>query len=136
MKVEAILGETDGEHSDEVMALQKKVAALQKKLATFRKQTCEQLGKGRDLYNKIVDGGKLSPTDNEQYLIEYYSIFHYETYDSWMKNYKDLSTRLITYLILTDMGKSNAEIEETLSITKSTVRSIRLRLKAKLEKRL
>lgn len=120
----ALLSNMDGEHSEEITALQKQITTLQK-------QTNEQLGQGMDIYNKIANGGKLSSTDNEQYLIEYYSVLRYETYSTWMKEYKDLSARLITFLILTDMGKSNSEIEEILSITNSSLRSIKIRIKAK-----
>ena len=119
-----MLRDMDGEHNEEI-------AALQDQIVTIQKQTFEQLGRGREIYNKIVEGGKLSSTDKEQYLIEYYAILHYETFASWMRMYKDLSTRLLTFLILQDMGKSNAEIEQILSVTNSSLRSIKTRLKAK-----
>lgn len=119
-----MLRDMDGEHNEEI-------AVLQDQIVTIQKQTFEQLGRGREIYNKIVEGGKLSSTDKEQYLIEYYAILHYETFASWMRMYKDLSTRLLTFLILQDMGKSNAEIEQILSITNSSLRSIKTRLKAK-----
>lgn len=121
----ALLEGMDGEHHEEIMALDAQIQMI-------RQQTHEQLGQGKEVYEAIAAGKKLQSTNKEHYLIEYYSILRYEQYASWMNEYKDLTSRLLTYLILQDMGKSDSEIQDTLSITNSSLRSIKTRLKAHL----
>lgn len=121
----ALLEGMDGEHHEEIMALDAQIQMI-------RQQTHEQLGQGKEVYEAIAAGKKLQSTNKEHYLIEYYSILRYKQYASWMNEYKDLTSRLLTYLILQDMGKSDSEIQDTLSITNSSLRSIKTRLKAHL----
>ena len=121
----ALLEGMDGEHHEEIMALDAQIQMI-------RQQTHEQLGQGKEVYEAIAAGKKLQSTNKEHYLIEYYSILRYKQYASWMNEYKDLTSRLLTYLILQDMGKSDSEIQDTLSITNSSLRSIKTRLKSHL----
>ncbi len=115
----------DGEHHEEIMALNTQIQMM-------RQQTNEQLGRGKEVFDTVIAGGKLQSTNKEHYLIEYYSVLRYEQYALWMSEYKDLTARLLTYLILQDMGKSDTEIQDILSITYSSLRSIKTRLKAHL----
>ena len=115
----------DGEHHEEIMALNAQIKIL-------RQQTNEQLGRGKEVYDAVAAGNKLQSLNKEHYLIEYYSILRYEQYSLWMNGYKDLTARLLTFLILQDMGKSDTEIQDILSITNSSLRSIKTRLKAHL----
>jgi len=112
------------EHSEEI-------SSLQKQIATIRKQTNERLGIGKRIHDNIVAGGHLSSTDDEHCLIEYYSIIHYEAYSQWMREYHGLTARLITILILQDMGKTDTEIQRILSISNGAVRTNKSRIKAK-----
>ncbi len=121
----ALLENTDGEHHEEIMALNNQIQIL-------RQQTNEQLGRGKEVYDEVAAGNKLLSTGKEHDLIEFYSILRYRQYGVWMSEYKDLTARLITYLILQDMGKSDTEIQDILSITNSSLRSIKTRLKAHL----
>lgn len=121
----ALLENMDGEHHDEIMALNNQIQIL-------RQQTNEQLGHGKEVYDEVATGNKLLSTGKEHDLIEYYSILRYKQYGIWMSEYKDLTARLLTYLILQDMGKSDTEIQDILSITNSSLRSIKTRLKAHL----
>ena len=121
----ALLENIDGEHHDEIMALNNQIQIL-------RQQTNEQLGRGKEVYDAVAAGNKLLSTGNEHALIEYYSILRYKQFGAWMSEYKDLTARLLTYLILQDMGKSDTETQDILSITNSSLRSIKTRLKAHL----
>ncbi len=121
----ALLENMDGEHHEEIMALNAQIKIL-------RQQTNEQLGRGKEVYDAVAAGNKLQSLNKEHYLIEYYSILRYEQYTLWMSEYKDLTARLLTYLILQDMGKSDTEIQDILCITNSSLRSIKTRLKAHL----
>lgn len=118
----ALLENMDGEHQDEIMALNAQIQMM-------RQQTNEQLGRGKKVYDAVATGNKLQSTSKEHDLIEYYSILRYEQYALWMSEYKDLTARLLTYLILQNMGKSDTEIQDILSITYSSLRSIKTRLK-------
>ena len=122
----ALLENMDGEHHEEIMALNAQIQMI-------RQQTNEQLGRGKEVYDAVSAGEKLQSASKEHYLIEYYSILHYEQYALWMNEYKNLTARLLTYLILKDMGKSDTEIQDILSITNSSLRSIKTRLKAHLK---
>ena len=119
----ALLENMDGEHHEEIMALNTQIKIL-------RQQTNEQLGRGKEVYDAVAAGNKLQSLNKEHYLIEYYSILRYEQYSLWMNGYKDLTARLLTFLILQDMGKSDTEIQDILSITNSSLRSIKTRLKS------
>ncbi len=107
------------------------ISQLRIKIEKINKQTNEDLGRGKEIYERILAGGKLAATDREQYLIEYYSIFHYEIYKEWMYDYKDLTARMITFLILQDMGKTDEQIEEILSISHGALRTTKSRLNKK-----
>lgn len=122
----ALLENMDGEHHEEIMALNAQIQMI-------RQQTNEQLGRGKEVYDAVSAGEKLQSASKEHYLIEYYSILHYEQYALWMNEYKNLTARLLTFLILQDMGKSDTEIQDILSITNSSLRSIKTRLKAHLK---
>ena len=108
------------------------VASLQRDISNRRKDANRRIGRGRELYDAALRGEKLNlQNDGEKCLIEFFSIAHYETFDTWMKQYKGLTPRLTTILILQDMGKSDKEMEAILCIGNSTVRSYKTRLKAK-----
>ncbi len=107
------------------------IAHLRNQIEKINKQTNEDLGRGKEIYERILAGGKLAATDREQYLIEYYSVFHYDGYKKWMYDYKDLTARMITFLILQDMGKTDEQIEGILSISHSALRTTKSRLNKK-----
>lgn len=118
-----VLESSGEEHGDEIRRLQGQIAKI-------RRQTNERLGRGKELYDKILMGGRITPMDNEQYLIEYYSIVNYRSYNRLMNEYKRLTTRQLTYLLLCDMGKTDEEIRQTLQITQGNLRTIKSRLKS------
>ncbi len=110
------------------------ISQLRAKIENLNRQTNEDLGRGKEIYERILSGGKLTATDKESYLIEYYSVFQYEKYKEWMYEYKDLTARLITFLILQDMGKTDEQIEEILSISHGALRTTKSRINKKKRK--
>jgi hypothetical protein len=118
--------EEAGELSDEQRR------ALQAEIDALHQSASERIGRGISVYNAIQEGKQLSayPQD-EKCLIEYFSLVHYDTYKQWTSHYKDLSPRLLTYLILQHMGKGDDEIAHLLCIENNSVRSIKSRIRAR-----
>ena len=118
--------------SQESEAHDKEINRLNEKITSARRSTNERLGRGKEVFDHIVAGGKLPPSaDDENSLIEYYSVSHYATFHEWTTGYDHLTARLYTYLILQDMGKQDDDIAHILCISPSAVRSIKSRVKAR-----
>ena len=117
----AFLEGAEGEHSEEINSLRKRMVILQQ-------QSNEQLGLGKKMYDVVRNGEKLSVTDNERWLIKYFSVLHYEKYNQWQQEYKHLSDRLLTFLILKEMGKTDSDIKRILSISDVAFRATKSRL--------
>lgn len=109
----------------------KQIEQLQKKADELHQEAYERIGRGKDVYDKVQANIPIQYRDDENCLIEYYSVFHHQTYREWTRDYSHLSARLLVYLILGDMGKSDGEVERILSIGSSSVRSLKSRVKAK-----
>ena len=110
----------------------KEINRLNDKITSVRRSTNERLGRGKEVFDLISAGGKLPPSaDDENSLIEYYSVSHYATFHEWTSGYDHLTARLYTYLILQDMGKQDDDIAAILCISPSAVRSIKSRVKAR-----
>ncbi len=110
----------------------KEINRLNDKITSVRRSTNERLGRGKEVFDLISAGGKMPPSaDDENSLIEYYSVSHYATFHEWATRYDRLTARLYTYLILQDMGKQDDDICQILCISPSAVRSIKSRVKAK-----
>ena len=109
-RIEALSQESEA-HDKEINRLN------EKKITSERRSTNERLGRGKEVFDHIVAGGKLPPlADDENSLIEYYSVSHYATFHEWTTGYNHLTARLYTYLILQDMGKQDDDIARILCI--------------------
>ena len=110
----------------------KEINRLNDKITSVRRSTNERLGRGKEVFDLISAGGKMPPSaDDENSLIEYYSVSHYATFHEWATRYDRLTARLYTYLILQDMGKQDDDICHILCISPSAVRSIKSRVKSR-----
>ena len=118
--------------SMESEAHDKEINRLNNKITSVRRSTNERLGRGKEVFDLISAGGKMPPSaDDENSLIEYYSVSHYATFHEWATRYDRLTARLYTYLILQDMGKQDDDICHILCISPSAVRSIKSRVKSR-----
>ena len=118
--------------SQESEAHDKEINRLNDRITSARRSINERLGRGKEVFDHIVAGGKLPPSaDDENCLIEYYSVSHYTTFHEWTTGYNHLTARLYTYLILQDMGKQDDDIAQILCISPSAVRSIKSRVKTR-----
>ena len=114
----------------------KKIELLQRKIEQIQNDIMKRLGIGKSLYNEILQNRHL-PADlkgAEKYLLDYYMVYHQEEFNRWKEQYTELTPRMYTYLILSSMGKSSDEIEQILSISPSSLRSLKSRISAR-EKR-
>ena len=90
---------------------------------------------GKSLYESMLAGtcasiDQWSSVDVNNF-IEYYRLNHREFVDGLEADYNHLSRNHKMFLILLDMGKTDAEIQKLMNITQTTIRSIRFRIKAK-----
>lgn len=109
----------------------KEISDLQQQIKDIRREAFEEIGHGREVFNSVMDNRPIQYHEDEERLVEYFSVFHYETYHHWMLSYKPLTLRLITILILQDMGKTDTEMTQILCVTNGAIRTAKSRLKSK-----
>lgn len=117
---------SETENKEEILAQKKTIEKLKNTIV-------ERLRIGRTIYEELQKGNCL-PYDikrAESYLIDYYVIFVPEKYKKWSQEYKGLTPHMYTYLILMDMNYSDSDIQRILSISPSSLRSLRSRIMAK-----
>ena len=111
----------------------KKIELLEKKIERIQSDIMKRLGIGKSIYNGILQNKHL-PADlkgAEKYLLDYFIVYHQEEFNVWKDKYTELTPRMYTYLILSSLGKNSDEIEEILSISPSSLRSLKSRIAAK-----
>lgn len=118
------LRQTDENHGKMVSQLNMKIQRLNEEMAL-------RLGTGKEIYEKVVRRESLAgfTADDEQCLIDYYAYTYSQRFASLLLPYQSPTRRLVTYLIMCDMGLSDKEIQQVLRISSSTIRSYRYRLK-------
>lgn len=94
------------------------------------------IGDGEKLYQDILRGGSAANWSNRQTkeFVDYYSVVNPMMMDNIEQQYNELPPSNVMYLILLDMGKTDAEIQQIMGISQTTIRSIRFRIKSKLKK--
>lgn len=129
----AVLQDEISQLSSDGTKKEKKIDSLQKEVRVLQQSIGERLGKGIRVYDQLRNGGILSQQDpdNEPCLAEFYSLYRSETYNEWLEKYESLSPRLITFLILMDMGFDEERIAEVLSVTAGSIRTTKSRLRQK-----
>ena len=117
---------TNSDNKHETEMLRRQIDSIQERLM-------ERMQRGRALYLSLTEGNPMpyDLKDADSYLIDYVMLFYPAKYRQWTEQYDKLTPRAFTYLILCDMGHSDAKIQEILSISASSVRSIKSRLNAK-----
>ena len=117
---------TNSDNKRETDMLRRQIDGIQERLM-------ERMQRGRALYLSLTEGNPMpyDLKDADSYLIDYVMLFYPAKYRQWTEQYDKLTPRAFTYLILCDMGHSDAKIQEILSISASSVRSIKSRLNAR-----
>ena len=126
-KISETIKELEKDRAKNDKAIQK----LHKKMADIKQNLCMRLGRGHNIFNKIKDGMEvfLKQNDERSYLIDYYSIREYKTFYRWNMKYTKLTSGLLVFLILSDMGIGDDRIMEILGISDTTIRANRSKLK-------
>ncbi len=106
----------------------RKIDALKRKITDIHREAYGRIGRGKKVFEMVRENASIRLREDENCLADYYSVFYYETYNQWVQEYEGLSLRLITFLILQKIGKTDDEICQILSIEKGSVRSIKSRL--------
>ena len=131
------LQETTAEYEQTLQKLEKseienraEVADMKKEIERLRSTIVERLKTGKMVYDELRQGHPLSREIRgaESYLIDYYAIFVPEKYKKWSQEYEGLTPHMYTYLILMDMNYSDTDIQRILSISPSSLRSLRSRI--------
>lgn len=131
------LQETTAEYEQTLQKLEKseienraEVADMKKEIERLRSTIVERLKTGKMVYDELHQGHPLSREIRgaESYLIDYYAIFVPEKYKKWSQEYEGLTPHMYTYLILMDMNYSDTDIQRILSISPSSLRSLRSRI--------
>lgn len=109
---------------------QKTINFLSKQSKRQSEKTSEQFGYGKQLYEQVVNGGRLKNISiaQEQNFIDYYALAFPSEYSFLTSPYTNLSLRHTTYLILKNMGYTDSDIQNILYVKASTIRNYRLRI--------
>lgn len=106
---------------------------LKKKIKELRDNQTKILEQGHKLFNDIKSGGTVNlwhKSDFEKF-IEYYRIEHSEAIDKLEKEYSNLTTINLFYLILCDMGYNEIKAQDILGISPGAFRTMKSRIKNK-----
>ena len=119
-----LLRQSDENHGKEISLLNMKIQRLNEEIAL-------RIGRGKEIYEIIMQRKPLThfSTKDEQCLIDYYAYTYAQRFASLLLPYHNPTRRLVTYLLLGDMGLDDKDIEHVLNISSSTIRSYRYRLK-------
>ena len=114
----------------------KQEGELMTSINILQEKQSEALKKGKELYEHVREGQSIITWTKQDYLnmIDYYSLIDIPFGVTLETEYHSLSPRYKLYLILTNMGKSEEDIEYIFGIGKSAIRSIKSRIKSKNEK--
>ena len=115
----------------------KQEGELMTSINILQEKQSEALKKGKELYEHVREGQSIITWTKQDYInmIDYYSLIDIPFGVTLETEYHSLSPRYKLYLILTNMGKSEEDIEYIFGIGKSAIRSIKSRIKSKNEKK-
>ena len=113
---------------------QQEIEELNKNIRDIMDNRSPSLSKGRMLYDDVVEnkGKDKWKKDDIEAFLEYYTATNYKTVERIRKTPREepLTDYRLLFLILVEIGKSDYEIMQILSITKETLRTHRYRTRA------
>lgn len=124
-----MLAELESQQTDN----RREVNMLRRQIDKIQEEVMQRMQMGKTIYETLLRGERMpfEYKDADSYLIDYVMLFCPEKYKQWQQAYDKLTPRLFTYLVLSDMGHSDKAIQEILSISASSVRSIKSRMNAR-----
>lgn len=109
---------------DSLMAIE----ILKNKINATRKAMNDRLSRGLEVYELAMNNEVMSKqTGDDRCFIEYFSVRHHDCYIKIEEQYSKPSPRLMAYLCLIELGKTEDEIIKILDIKKGSLRSIKKR---------
>ena len=109
----------------------KEVTMLKEEVSQMNSKRQESLYHGHMLFEEIQNGGNIAKWTKRDFIhfIEYYKLHDLPFINHLTKDYEDLSPRYMFFSILEHMKKNEEEIENIMCISRSSLRSIRTRVK-------
>ena len=110
---------------------EKEIDKLKADIEHIQQASAEKIGRGKDLYEQIANKEKpySFTKSKEQDFVDYYAYAFHEKYYRLIQSYQALTLRQTSYLILQEMGYDDKAIAELLSVSPSSVRNYRHRMK-------
>ncbi len=134
-----ILKETQiDEFSSQITDLKKNSELSEKEIAKLRnhvKQTrdkyIDRQSKGKIIYDTVISKSRFryDIKNAETCFIAYYAVNNAHKFQQWEREYRNLTAGLWVYLILQDMGYSDKDIANILSVSNVAIRTKKSRLK-------
>ena len=121
------LRQSDESHEKEIDQLNTRIQRLSEKMA-------QRLGQGKGIFDKIEKREVLKhfSSDDEQCFIDYYAYTYAQRFANLLLPYQAPTRRLVTYLLIHDMGLTDKDIQIVLNVSSNTIRSYRHRLSCSL----
>lgn len=128
-----VLGQEIVQLQTAVSANEEEIVKLNRRIRHLQETKNEQLGIGKQVFDRVCEGGTMKNISvaDEQAFVDYYAMTNPQQYGKLTSPYHPLSLRHTTYLILTAMGFSDADIQRILFVKDSTIRNYRLRISRK-----
>ena len=110
---------------------EKEISQLNTKIQRLNDNMAVRLGKGKEIFEKAEKREELKhlTAEDEQCFIDYYAYTYAQRFANMLYPYQSPTRRLVTYLIMCDMGLKDKEIQQVLHVSSVTVRSYRHRLR-------
>ena len=109
----------------------RKVARLRDKVDEQKQQVVRRMADGKAIYDALAAGQPMPavPKDADRCLADYIATSQAALFDQWMQQYEGLTPRLITYLAMVSMGRTDDDIMQQLSVSSGAIRTMKSRLK-------
>lgn len=110
---------------------EKEISQLNTKIQRLNDKMAVRLGRGKEIFEKVEKREELKhfTAEDEQCFIDYYAYTYAQRFANLLYPYHSPTRRLVTYLIMCDMGLKDKEIQQVLHVSSVTVRSYRHRLR-------
>ena len=133
-QLSAIQSENE-ENKQEIQRLETMKSELEEESKRLLGKEVQKIRRGIQLYEQLAKSEKVNTWNNTDYeaIVSFFEASNPKATKEIQKKYGHLTTRNMLYLILVDMGKSNDEIGEIMSLDKSSIRSLTYRLRKQIK---
>ena len=123
------------ENKQEIQRLETVKSELEEESKRLLGKEVQKIRRGIQLYEQLARSEKVNTWSNTDYeaIVSFFEVSNPDATKEIQRKYGHLTTRNMLYLILVDMGKSNDEIGEIMSLDKSGIRSLTYRLRKQIK---